>query len=614
MSATYEKSRRRDRSRSRSRGRRNRNDDCSHGRDRDNGEDSKRARHNRGSGRKSSHRDRSLSPRRRRDVDDVNSARPSSSGGGSSSHRADPPISSRPAPLPASSLPPVSAPSKPSLTKDYQQLVLEDESASQLAKPFVWEKKEKRDRRRGTADLQDAVDPGQFREELDLLARRRVEREEERRLREEERQYAQREADRAQFGDWQAREDEFALRQARARAEVRVREGRSLPVDVLAATLLIVQDPSLLDRGVYVDSTPPYRLVANLSAPELKRLLGDIEMYMWLEQDQDHQRFWKRLHAIAEHTAARARGEHDRDHRVAPAVWRRIENMLAGKSRTDLAALEIQIRGKLDGNEIIDVEYWEAMLEAVDVAAARAELDEFHRQLLDIQADHRARKRAERAIARARGEAVAAEEAVEHRVSVPGGDGTADALFGVSTGATADGLEETAAASSSTSKADLTPEQLECETPTQSAADAAAFAAKEVAAAEQQYKWASRYAPRKPKYVNRVNTGYEWNKYNQIHYDTDNPPPKVVQGYKFNIFYPDLIDRTKAPNYRIEPKSDGTKDTVILRFMAGAPYEDVAFEIVNKEWEMSHRRGFRCVFDRGVLQLHFQFRRFFYRK
>ena len=29
--------------------------------------------------------------------------------------------------------------------------------------------------------------------------------------------------------------------------------------------------------------------------------------------------------------------------------------------------------------------------------------------------------------------------------------------------------------------------------------------------------------------------GYEWNKYNQTHYDTDNPPPKVVQGYKFNV-------------------------------------------------------------------------------
>ena len=28
---------------------------------------------------------------------------------------------------------------------------------------------------------------------------------------------------------------------------------------------------------------------------------------------------------------------------------------------------------------------------------------------------------------------------------------------------------------------------------------------------------------------NRVHTGYEWNKYNQTHYDHDNPPPKIVQ-------------------------------------------------------------------------------------
>ena len=31
--------------------------------------------------------------------------------------------------------------------------------------------------------------------------------------------------------------------------------------------------------------------------------------------------------------------------------------------------------------------------------------------------------------------------------------------------------------------------------------------------------------------------GFEWNKYNQTHYDIDNPPPKVVQGYKFNVSF-----------------------------------------------------------------------------
>jgi len=43
-----------------------------------------------------------------------------------------------------------------------------------------------------------------------------------------------------------------------------------------------------------------------------------------------------------------------------------------------------------------------------------------------------------------------------------------------------------------------------------------------------------------PKFYNAVKQGFEWNKYNQTHYSADNPPPKMIQGYKFNIFYPDL--------------------------------------------------------------------------
>ncbi|CAN1353603.1 CTN [Linum perenne] len=127
------------------------------------------------------------------------------------------------------------------------------------------------------------------------------------------------------------------------------------------------------------------------------------------------------------------------------------------------------------------------------------------------------------------------------------------------------------------------------------------------------YWWHDKYRPRKPKYFNRVHTGYEWNKYNQTHYDHDNPPPKTVQGYKFNIFYPDLVDKTKAPTYTID--RDGNSDeTCIIRFHAGPPYEDVAFRIVNKEWEYSHKKGFKCTFERGILHVYFNFIRHRYRR
>lgn len=45
----------------------------------------------------------------------------------------------------------------------------------------------------------------------------------------------------------------------------------------------------------------------------------------------------------------------------------------------------------------------------------------------------------------------------------------------------------------------------------------------------QTYWWHDKFRPRKPRYFNRVKTGYDWNKYNQTHYDHDNPPPKTVQ-------------------------------------------------------------------------------------
>lgn len=67
----------------------------------------------------------------------------------------------------------------------------------------------------------------------------------------------------------------------------------------------------------------------------------------------------------------------------------------------------------------------------------------------------------------------------------------------------------------------------------------------------QVYKWADKYKPRKPRFFNRVHTGYEWNKYNQTHYDFDNPPPKIVQGYKINVFYPDLIDKSISPDFKL---------------------------------------------------------------
>ena len=126
------------------------------------------------------------------------------------------------------------------------------------------------------------------------------------------------------------------------------------------------------------------------------------------------------------------------------------------------------------------------------------------------------------------------------------------------------------------------------------------------------YDWSSKYKPIKPRYSNKVKMGFDWNRHNQAHYTSENLPPKTIQGYRFNIFYPYLVDKTKTPQYKIERCN--TPDMCILRFHSGAPYEDIAFKIKNREWDMSEKSGFKNIFDKGILRLYFKFKRFKYKR
>ncbi|GJN02099.1 hypothetical protein PR202_ga19419 [Eleusine coracana subsp. coracana] len=81
--------------------------------------------------------------------------------------------------------------------------------------------------------------------------------------------------------------------------------------------------------------------------------------------------------------------------------------------------------------------------------------------------------------------------------------------------------------------------------------------------------------------------------YNRAHYDRDHPPPRTVRGYRFVLHYPDLAAGGKAlPRYTVEEDGGSGGETCIVRFRAGWPYEDVAFRVVNRDWERSRKAGF----------------------
>ena len=74
------------------------------------------------------------------------------------------------------------------------------------------------------------------------------------------------------------------------------------------------------------------------------------------------------------------------------------------------------------------------------------------------------------------------------------------------------------------------------------------------------------------------------------------------------------VQAAKARDSLQDPNADEHGSTCLLIFKAGPPYEDIAFKILNREWEYSHKKGFKSTFERGILHLYFNFKRNRYRR
>ncbi|KAL8824211.1 MAG: hypothetical protein Q9191_005219 [Dirinaria sp. TL-2023a] len=488
-----------------------------------------------------------------------------------------------------------------------------------------------------------------------------------------------------QMREWVSKEDEFVLKQSKKKARIRVKDGRAKHIDWLAVTLSVLEPSSdeLEDDGTEseIEVVDPTALIEGLSQPQLQTLLKDIDAYLILETAGRNRRYWTALQVLCQEqyrTSAHV-VSHERS---VNAVSTDVDKLLQPKNLSELKALESQINSKLQSNEPIDVEYWEQLLRSITVYKAKAELDNVYKSVVDGKLQHFKREQiADAELTKEKLGLLLADrgafEALEHdligprfqysrfldpephlklhvedksleitteenfldriiferrKVSkmgyVPRKRLQQDKQFLVPASISIQPSAKSHPGISATPSEDFsqaTTALYEREVARGVQENEEIFAGEEEVSAFKP-QWASKYRPRKPRYFNRVQMGYEWNKYNQTHYDHGNPPPKVVQGYKFNIFYPDLIDKTKAPTYRIERENGrkrgqsfapaGEEDTCLIRFVSGPPYEDLAFRIVDKEWDYSAKRerGFRSSFDKGILQLHFQFKKVYYRK
>ncbi|KIV82390.1 hypothetical protein PV11_04508 [Exophiala sideris] len=477
--------------------------------------------------------------------------------------------------------------------------------------------------------------------------------------------------------EWVAQEDDFVLKQAKKKADIRVKEGRAKPIDWLAVTLRVVdptRDP--LDEEVdekELEFVDPDSVFDDLDETELSDLRKDIETYMNLEKNRKNRDYWRTMQIICKDRQKRLRVGGP-EGRAVSSVASDIDKLLAPKTYEQLEVLEGQIRTKLDSNEPIDTDYWQQLLDSLLVWKAKAKLKKVYQDVLDSRLKQLREVNEQKALqsqqtlhdagvqstdrvayskeldpdplleipSKDKGLEVVDESAFLKDVAssrrkvlnmgyVPAPKTSIQQKTSSHSRATGQShhADPTSRFDRSTGNDDIssaTKALFDREVAKGVNEDEEIFAGEEDVTTGSKPLWSGKYRPRKPKYFNRVQMGYEWNKYNQTHYDHDNPPPKVVQGYKFHIFYPDLIDPTKAPTYKIIREGGrkkgqtmapaGEEDTCIIRFLSGPPYEDIAFRIVDRDWDYSakHDRGFKSTFEKGILTLHFSFKRIVYRK
>jgi hypothetical protein len=462
-----------------------------------------------------------------------------------------------------------------------------------LHEAFTWSKKKQQ-----TGEGPKGVERVDTLGEIDSIRRRRKEREMEMdemdRLRAEESRMKELE----NYDDWAKKEELFHLEQQRKRSAIRLVEGREKPVDILAKNLLMFglteeekekraavkyqERYNALDQVEKLEAEveEPHKIVKILKLVELNELLVDINAFRFLEKEGLSDKtikspilqYWDALYLVGQDEVKYLQNGGDKSPYARKVDG--IKEIFVGQSRSALMKMKDEITTKLASPNCDDRDYWIAVSGQLMVHLAILDLSEIHKKMLVRQLEKLEQRKEELANKKASNEKDSDQEDNQATSMVPK---NVDANFGN----VEDEFGET--------------DEVALTTTNKTA-----------------YSWKNHIKPRKPRYFNRVRIGFDWNKYNQSHYDWENPPPKLVHGYSFNIFFPDLADPTKTPEYFLEPAD--TDEFCILRFHGGEPYEDIAFKIINREWNKSRRQGFRSRFERGILSLYFNFTSHWYRR
>lgn len=353
-------------------------------------------------------------------------------------------------------------------------------------------------------------------------------------------------------------DEEFSYNQAILRSKIRIKEGRSKPVDLIffSVSLLDEQNYDLFEERNqnFMIKEPSYKILDSLEIQEIEEMVQDIQLNSTFDKRKD---FWKALLNLCEIKLNELKGV-NRNSIVQQDIINEIVKDLETKSYKDLCDFEEDCKVNLQNMSGVDFEFWEEVIFKLQIYKNRALLNEYHIKIM------KEFEKIKDTIIMEPNKEFKSKEVIEKE----------EEMF------------RRAKENNEIGDYDFRDEAIL------------------VTCYPKTLK-----NPKKPLYYNKICFGMDWKKFNKGSDDPNAPPPlKYVQGYKFHIFYPELINPNISPSFYLE-EADELSELTIIKFHSGPPYEDIAFYIVNKEWERSHKRGFKSTFERGMLLLHFEFKK-----
>ncbi|CAM8949231.1 unnamed protein product [Rhodiola kirilowii] len=186
----------------------------------------------------------------------------------------------------------------------------------------------------------------------------------------------------AEFQDWEKKEEEFHFDKSKVRSEIRLREGRTKPIDVLTKNL----NPS---DDMDIEINEPYMVFRGLTVKEMEELRDDIKMHLDLDRaTETHTKYWEALLIVCDWELteaqkkdaldrARVRGEQPPPELLAEerglhsSIEEDVKKHLQGKSHRELEEYQAHIESEMRSGKAKVVEYWEAILKRLRIYKAK---------------------------------------------------------------------------------------------------------------------------------------------------------------------------------------------------------------------------------------------------